>query len=147
MLPRFHHTLVTLAIFSQCCQIVLPCPYLAQLDQQSDSRLRSVSSGHQKRYLQQHHSHEDVNQPRRLFFGGLLQWLFNLIGQLLGFSNDNTGGDMAQVVENAKEDIRTLIFDGNHGTPKFVRLAFHDCVGGRCDGKFVDVPQYQEPHW
>jgi len=41
--------------------------------------------------------------------------------------------DLKTDVENIREEIRTLIRSNRPLAPKFVRLGFHDCVGG-CDG-------------
>ena len=40
---------------------------------------------------------------------------------------------VADAVETIREEIRDLIRDNSTLAPKFLRLAFHDCVGG-CDG-------------
>ena len=41
--------------------------------------------------------------------------------------------EIAQIVTQAAANIRNLIDDENELGPKFVRLGFHDCIGG-CDG-------------
>ena len=40
---------------------------------------------------------------------------------------------IASSVQSIREEIRDLIRNNNGLAPKFLRLAFHDCVGG-CDG-------------
>lgn len=47
-------------------------------------------------------------------------------------TDDNDNG-MASVIQNARIDIEELIENSSLLGPKFLRLAFHDCVGG-CDG-------------
>ncbi len=41
--------------------------------------------------------------------------------------------NIATLVESIREEIRDLIRNNSVLAPKFLRLAFHDCVGG-CDG-------------
>lgn len=43
---------------------------------------------------------------------------------------------MRSVVNSARQDIKTIIDGQPFLGPKFVRLSFHDCVGG-CDGTFL----------
>lgn len=42
---------------------------------------------------------------------------------------------MSGVVRNARSDIRRIIASESRLAPKFLRLVFHDCVGG-CDGTY-----------
>jgi len=43
------------------------------------------------------------------------------------------GEDLSELVEEARSDIAALIRNDRRLAPKFVRLGFHDCVGG-CNG-------------
>ena len=56
-----------------------------------------------------------------------------LLGEDRGLQ-ERFSGTPAEAVAQAQADILQLITMDDDLGPKFLRLAFHDCVGGRCDG-------------
>lgn len=56
-------------------------------------------------------------------------------GETANDSAPAAGAEMASVIMDARRDIQRLIASNPLLVGKFLRLAFHDCVGG-CDGTF-----------
>jgi Peroxidase len=130
------------------------CPYLAQQqDGGRDDSLRIGTAPHPAvRKLQASNSDKEgfptsLNHQRRLqafdiiaFIANFFQAIFNFLfggggnqnGNNVDGNNNNNNpfvGSVADALIAARQDIIGVM-----DAPKFVRLAFHDCVGGQCDG-------------
>ena len=111
------------------------CPYMLQkIDQVDSPAIGTASSRHTARTLQQ----DDDDSPRFfvfVFIDRIIEFIVDIFNFLFGRGNDfvfNSTpfvGSIDDALTAAREDII-----GFMDAPKFVRLAFHDCIGGQCDG-------------
>jgi len=140
------------------------CPYLAQLQQKGRAATEDPQQP-MVRKLEADESIEDTSTSstlnhhvdRRLQIGNIFLGLWQFILSIFGIGNDpranqddgndglppggNGGGNndfnptpfqgtVQEALEASRLDIINIM-----DAPKFVRLAFHDCVGGVCDGE------------
>ena len=116
------------------------CPYMLQkIDQVDSPAIGTASSHHTARTL--HEGDTDFISDSLLFviINSIIQFIANIFNFLFGRGDDTDNGfvfnstpfvgSIDDALTAAREDII-----GFMDAPKFVRLAFHDCVGGQCDG-------------
>ena len=79
--------------------------------------------------LENPHENKDPENERQLTEGGDHELSVERELQQPQFT-----GSPAQAIDAARAEILTIMQADPQLGPKFVRLAFHDCVGGLCDG-------------